>query len=110
MVDTRGAGDVRNHPTDSRISYLHYRQLEHGYIHLVLSVSDLREPTSTLLTCYSDIPLVITAYLLWKFIKRTKIQNLSDIPLEEALQRAAEDPGIEEKLPPWRKIVGFLWD
>lgn len=58
----------------------------------------------------SDIPLVLTAYILWKLIKRTKIHNLAEIPLEEALERAARDPGYEKKLPRWRQIVGFLWD
>ena len=53
---------------------------------------------------------MLTAYVLYKLIKRTKIPNLADIPLEEALERAAEDPGFEEKLPRWRQIVGFLWD
>jgi yeast amino acid transporter len=58
----------------------------------------------------SDIPLVLTAYTLWKLFKRTKIHKLSDIPLEEALERAAQDPGVEKRLPGWRRIVGFLWD
>lgn len=58
----------------------------------------------------SDIPLVITAYISWKLFKKTRVHNLADIPLEEALERAAQDPGVEEKLPGWRKVVGFLWD
>jgi hypothetical protein len=52
----------------------------------------------------------LTAFLLWKVIKRTKYQRLADIPLEEALQRAAEDPGFEEQVPGWRRYAGFLWD
>lgn len=35
-----------------------------------------------------DIPLVISAYLIWKFYKKTKIYNLSDIPLMDALRQA----------------------
>lgn len=57
-----------------------------------------------------DIPLVITAYVIWKFYKGTKIIDLKDIPLTEALERAQADYEPEPKLPRWRKIVGFLWD
>lgn len=35
-----------------------------------------------------DIPLVISAYLIWKFIKKTKITALADIPLSDALRQA----------------------
>jgi yeast amino acid transporter len=58
----------------------------------------------------SDIPLVTTAFVLWKVIKKTKIVKLADIPLAEALDRAARDPGEERKVPKWRQAVGFLWD
>lgn len=58
----------------------------------------------------SDIPLVLTAFILWKLIKGTKLRNLAEIPLEEALERAARDPGYGKELPRWQKIVGFLWD
>ena len=57
-----------------------------------------------------DIVLVLTAYLLWKLIKKTKIVALADIPLREAIERARGDPGVEKKVPRWRKVVGFLWD
>jgi yeast amino acid transporter len=59
----------------------------------------------------SDIPLVITAYLIWKFIKRTRIVSLKEIPLEEALEEIRinpEDP--EPENTGWRKFVTFLWD
>lgn len=36
----------------------------------------------------SDIPLVISAYLIWKFLKKTKIYTLSEIPLDDALKQA----------------------
>ncbi|KAK2609110.1 hypothetical protein QQS21_002337 [Conoideocrella luteorostrata] len=39
---------------------------------------------------YSDIPLVATAYLLWKFVKKTKIVTLADIPLHRAFERAEQ--------------------
>lgn len=57
-----------------------------------------------------DIPLVITAFVVWKVFKRTKFVKLVDIPLKEALDRAAEDIEIEKEAPLWRKIVGILWD
>ncbi|RVX73396.1 hypothetical protein B0A52_03038 [Exophiala mesophila] len=66
--------------------------------------------TSNFIASYLDIPLVLTAYLIWKFYKRTKIINLMDIPLAEAIERAQRDIEPEPKLPKWRKIVGFLWD
>ncbi|KAK6430535.1 hypothetical protein LTR95_013313 [Oleoguttula sp. CCFEE 5521] len=65
---------------------------------------------STFVSSYLDIALVTTAYLLWKFIKRTKIVSLADIPLMEAFERAAQDQEPEKVVPGWRKWVGFLWD
>jgi amino acid transporter len=59
----------------------------------------------------SDIPLVITAYLIWKFVKRTRIVSLREIPLQEALEEIRinpEDP--EPENTGWRKFVTFLWD
>jgi yeast amino acid transporter len=59
----------------------------------------------------SDIPLVITAYLIWKFVKRTRIVSLKEIPLQEALEEIRihpEDP--EPENTGWRKFVTFLWD
>lgn len=50
------------------------------------------------------------AYFFWKVFKRTKIVALADIPLREAIETAQEDPGVEVNVPPWRSIVGFLWD
>ena len=60
--------------------------------------------------CFRDIGLVTAAYVLWKVFKKTKIVPLADIPLREAIERAQEDPGFQESVPRWRKIVGFLWD
>ncbi|KAJ9607592.1 hypothetical protein H2200_007670 [Cladophialophora chaetospira] len=65
---------------------------------------------SDFISSYLDIPLVITAFVLWKIYKRTKIVKLVDIPLREALARAEEDIQPEPKQPGWRKVVGFLWD
>lgn len=35
-----------------------------------------------------DIPLVLCAYLIWKFTKKTKFRALKDIPLADALRQA----------------------
>ena len=60
--------------------------------------------------CFRDIPLVLSAYVIWKVFKRTKIVRLEDIPLTDALERAEQDVGVEPKVPRWKKVVGFLWD
>ncbi|KAF4435727.1 hypothetical protein F53441_13431 [Fusarium austroafricanum] len=39
---------------------------------------------------YLDIPLVTAAYLIWKFVKKTKIVSLSEIPLQEAFKKSEE--------------------
>ncbi|KAF2756585.1 amino acid permease [Pseudovirgaria hyperparasitica] len=67
--------------------------------------------TAGFVSSYLDIPLVLTAFLLWKIIKKTKFVNLEDIPLREALSEIDRRPELPE--PPkkgWMKIVGFLWD
>lgn len=53
---------------------------------------------------------MLTAYGIWKILKGTKIVPLADIPLVEALERAAQDQEVENKVPGWRKVVGILWD
>lgn len=59
----------------------------------------------------SDIPLVITAYLLWKFIKKTKIVSLTDIPLREALADVDRFPEMPEpEAKGWKKVLNILWD
>ncbi|KAH9842292.1 Amino acid permease [Teratosphaeria destructans] len=65
---------------------------------------------STFVSSYLDIPLVLTAYVSWKTVKGTRIVPLSEIPLDEALERAAQDVEIEKEMPKWSKYVGFLWD
>lgn len=37
---------------------------------------------------YRDIPLVLSAYLIWKLFKKTKIYKLDEIPLADALRQA----------------------
>lgn len=66
---------------------------------------------SSFVSSYLDIPLVLTAFGLWKVFKKTKFVKLSEIPLQEALDDYIEHP--EPKDPAskgWRKAVGFLWD
>ncbi|KAF2018639.1 hypothetical protein BU24DRAFT_101224 [Aaosphaeria arxii CBS 175.79] len=40
-------------------------------------------------SAYLDIPLVIGAYLIWKFYKKTSIVPLSEIPLRKALEQTS---------------------
>lgn len=65
---------------------------------------------STFVSSYLDVGLVIAAYIFWKVFKKTKIVALADIPLQEALARAEQDPAVEQRVPRWRKVLGFLWD
>lgn len=59
----------------------------------------------------SDIPLVLTAFLLWKFIKKTKIVPLSEIPLREALADVDRYPEMPEpEAKGWKKALNILWD
>lgn len=58
----------------------------------------------------SDIPLVLFAFLGYKWIRGTKFVPLDDIPIRQALQEAEDDP---ENVPIgkdsiWKK-VNFLW-
>ena len=67
--------------------------------------------TSTFVSSYLDIPLVLAAYLLWKFIKKTKFVKLSEIPLKEALDDIDRNPEpIDPASKGWMRYVGFLWD
>jgi yeast amino acid transporter len=75
----------------------------------VISVTSVR-----LRECLSDyfcrdIPLVICAYLGWKFFKGTKILLLDEIPIQAALEEIEQMP--EEKIPPargWHRL-NILW-
>jgi amino acid transporter len=58
-----------------------------------------------------DIPLVLAAFLLWKFIKGTKFVNLAEIPLREALEEVAKHPEpLEPKKMGWQRIANIIWD
>ncbi|OAA44238.1 Amino acid/polyamine transporter I [Metarhizium rileyi] len=45
---------------------------------------------SNFVSSYLDIPLVLAAYLVWKFVKGTKIVALADIPLHRAFEQAEQ--------------------
>ena len=67
--------------------------------------------TSGFVSSYLDIPLVLTAYTLWKLIKRTKTVDLSDVPLKQVLDDIKQNPEPIEPSPKGlSKFVGFLWD
>lgn len=60
-----------------------------------------------------DIPIVLIAYLAWKFYKKTKIVSLDDIPLDIAFEQA-EDAIFEDleegKTKGWVRVVSWIWD
>lgn len=67
--------------------------------------------SSGFVSSYLDIPLVLTAFGLWKSFKKTRFVSLADIPLKEALdevERKPEEP--EPQLTGWLKWISFLWD
>ncbi|CAK4034100.1 dicarboxylic amino acid permease [Lecanosticta acicola] len=67
--------------------------------------------SSGFVSSYLDIPLVLTAFVLWKVFKKTKLVKLDDIPLREALEEMERKPELPEpEKTGWEKWVGFLWD
>lgn len=67
--------------------------------------------TSTFVSSYLDIPLVIAAFLLWKYVKGTKMVDLAHVPIRAALDEVARHPEpLELKSKGWRRVVNFLWD
>ncbi|KAI1761585.1 proline-specific permease [Hypoxylon sp. FL1150] len=66
---------------------------------------------SAFVSSYLDIPLVLAAYLIWKYVKKTKIPSLKDIPLEEAFQQIDQYPDEPEgKSKGWVRILSWMWD
>ncbi|KAL6875815.1 amino acid permease domain-containing protein [Trichoderma longibrachiatum] len=51
---------------------------------------------SGFVSSYLDIPLVLAAYLIWKYVKKTKIVALKEIPLEEALLQAELKDALDQ--------------
>ncbi|RDW57468.1 hypothetical protein BP6252_13806 [Coleophoma cylindrospora] len=65
--------------------------------------------TATFISSYLDIPLVICAYLFWKFFKGTSILSLDEVPILAALEEIRNNP--EPKIPKatgWRRL-NVLW-
>ncbi|KAH9877675.1 hypothetical protein J1614_002892 [Plenodomus biglobosus] len=66
---------------------------------------------SSFVSAYLDIPLVLAAFLLWKFIKGTKFVSLAEIPIREALEEIIKNPeSVEPKATGWKRIPAFLFD
>ncbi|KAH7021252.1 amino acid permease/ SLC12A domain-containing protein [Microdochium trichocladiopsis] len=66
---------------------------------------------NSFVSSYLDIPLVLVAFGLWKFFKKTKLVDLATVPIREALEEIERNP--EPMEPPkkgWEKVAGFLWD
>ena len=60
---------------------------------------------------HRDIPLVLSAYLIWKFVKKTKIVPLDEIPIRDALEQAEQYP--EQPAEPSKgpvRFVSWIWD
>ncbi|KAK4460876.1 amino acid permease-domain-containing protein [Cladorrhinum samala] len=61
---------------------------------------------------YLDIPIVLTAYLFWKYFRKTKVVSLDDIPLEGAFQQAEyfvdDEPEVKKK--GWIRAISWIWD
>ena len=63
---------------------------------LGVPVSSLFPPSATYRVSVSDgfrsdIPLVLAAYLIWKFVKKTKFVALSEIPLHDVFEKSEHD-------------------
>ncbi|KAI1077826.1 amino acid permease/ SLC12A domain-containing protein [Whalleya microplaca] len=66
---------------------------------------------SSFVSSYLDIPLVLSAYLIWKFIKKTQVVSLSSIPLDEAFEQAErpyDEPPTKQK--GWIRLFTWIWD
>ncbi|KAK7977327.1 hypothetical protein PG996_003393 [Apiospora saccharicola] len=60
---------------------------------------------------YLDIPLVLGAYLIWKFVKKTKVVSLDSIPLLAALDQVDLYPDMPEpKQTGWLRTVSWMWN
>ena len=58
-----------------------------------------------------DIPLVLCAYLIWKYVKKTKIVSLHAMALDEAFAQADNTPDEPEvKKPGWVRGISWIWD
>ena len=54
---------------------------------------------------------MLFAYLIWKFVKKTKIVPLSAIALDEAFAQADTTPDEPEvKSVGWIRVLSWIWD
>ncbi|KAH0421540.1 amino acid permease [Colletotrichum camelliae] len=66
---------------------------------------------SGFVSSYLDIPLVLGAYLIYKFVKKTKIVPLENIALHDAFDQAdayPEEPEVKKTGP--IRFVSWIWD
>ncbi|KAH8176028.1 amino acid permease domain-containing protein [Sarocladium implicatum] len=67
--------------------------------------------TATFISAYLDIPLVLTAFTLWKVFKKTKFVSLNNIDLDAAFAQADAIPDIAPaKTVGWLKFISWIWD
>lgn len=61
---------------------------------------------------HSDIPLILVAYLGWKYAKGTKFVALEDIPIRAALDEIRDNPETPEPTRKgWKGVVmKMLWE
>ncbi|KAL2022894.1 hypothetical protein VTK56DRAFT_4425 [Thermocarpiscus australiensis] len=66
---------------------------------------------ATFVSSYLDIPIVLTAYVFWKYVKNTNIVSLDEIPLEsEFAQTEAYPEQPDGKKRRWLRAVSWIWD
>ncbi|KAI2615077.1 proline-specific permease [Hypoxylon sp. NC1633] len=66
---------------------------------------------SAFVSSYLDIPLVLSAYFIWKFVKKTEIPSLKSILLEDAFRQVDQYPDEPEgKSEGLLRIVSWMWD
>lgn len=54
---------------------------------------------------------MLAVYLIWKYLKKTKIVSLESIPLADALEqveRYPEEP--EKKQKGWLRFASWIWE
>ncbi|KAI1657468.1 dicarboxylic amino acid permease [Daldinia decipiens] len=66
---------------------------------------------SGFISAYLDMPLVLCAYLIYKYVKKTRVASLKSIPLDDAILQADQYPDEpEEKSGGWKRAISWLWD
>ncbi|KAG9691779.1 amino acid permease-like protein, partial [Aureobasidium melanogenum] len=68
--------------------------------------------TSSFVSSYLDIPLILVAYLGWKYFKGTKFVALEDIPIRAALDEIRDNPETPEPVRKgWKGVImKLLWE